>query len=225
MNDLDFFTAMRLLEEMTGTFWRPLTKHLFFVAQDTSQKRKEYGVSVVRTILLPASATPDQLTEMLRMVREVTGITRSDLDTRSRTLTLRASPQALAVASSLIEDLEKPVGELVLEIEVLEVDRTYARHAGNSATPDSADLLTQQSGSGSGGDGVAGIDRGSDAGVRPAEFAFGVDDDANRDPAQLRKHRRGFADPAASCVWRRGDDFSVYPAGGNGEFSGTCCRW
>lgn len=130
MNDLDFFTAMRLLEEMTGTFWRPLTKHLFFVAQDTSQKRKEYGVSVVQTILLPASASPDQMTEMLRMVREVTGITRSDLDTRSRTLTLRASPQALAVASSLIEDLEKPVGELVLEIEVLEVDRTYMRMLG-----------------------------------------------------------------------------------------------
>lgn len=130
MNDLDFYTAMRLLGEVTGTFWRPLTKHLFFVAQDTAQKRKEYGVSVVRTILLPASATPDQLTEMLRMVREVTGITRSDLDTRSRTLTLRASPQALAVASSLIEDLEKPVGELVLEIEVLEVDRTYARMLG-----------------------------------------------------------------------------------------------
>lgn len=130
MNDLDFFTAMRLLEEMTGTFWRPLTKHLFFVAQDTSQKRKEYGVSVVQTILLPASATPDQMTEMLRMLREVTGITRSDLDTRSRTLTLRASPQALAVASSLIEDLEKPVGELVLEIEVLEVDRTYMRMLG-----------------------------------------------------------------------------------------------
>jgi Bacterial type II and III secretion system protein/FG-GAP-like repeat len=130
MIDLDFYTAMRLLEEMTGTFWRPLTKHLFFVAQDTSQKRKEYGVSVVQTILLPASATPDQMTEMLRMVWELTGIARSDLDTRSRTLTLRASPQALAVASSLIEDLEKPVGELVLEIEVLEVDRTYARMLG-----------------------------------------------------------------------------------------------
>jgi type II/III secretion system protein/VCBS repeat protein len=130
MSDLDFFTATRLLGEMTGTFWRPLTKHLFFVAQDTAQKRKEYAVSVVRTILLPASETPDQMTEILRMVREVTGITRSDLDTHSRTLTLRASPQALAVASSLIEDLEKPVGELVLEVEVLEVDRTFERILG-----------------------------------------------------------------------------------------------
>jgi type II secretory pathway component GspD/PulD (secretin) len=130
ISDVDFFTAMRILGEMTGTFWRPLTKHLFFVTEDTPQKRKDYDVSVVRTVLLPASDTPEQMTEMLRLVREVTGITRSDLDTRTGTLTMRASPHALAVATDLIEDLQKPLGELVLEIEVLEVDRSYARDLG-----------------------------------------------------------------------------------------------
>ena len=127
---VDFPTAMRLLGEMTGTFWRPLGKRLFFVAQNTPQKRKDYDVSVVRTILLPASETQDQMTEMLRLVREMAGIPRSDLDVKSRTLTLRASPQAMAVATDLIDNLEQPGGELVLEIEVLEVDKNYARQLG-----------------------------------------------------------------------------------------------
>jgi hypothetical protein len=70
------------------------------------------------------------MTEMLRMVRDITGITRSDLDTPSRTITLRASPQAIAVASDLISNLEQPTGEVVLEIEVLEVDRNRARQLG-----------------------------------------------------------------------------------------------
>ena len=48
----------------------------------------------------------------------------------SGTITMRASPQAIAVATRLLEDLEKPVGELVFEIEVLEVDRNYARELG-----------------------------------------------------------------------------------------------
>lgn len=130
LNDVDFPTAARLLGDMTGTFWRPLTSRLFFVTDNTPQKRKEYDASVVRTILLPSSETPEQMTEMLRMVRDITGITRSDLDTRSRTITLRASPQAIAVASDLIGDLEQPTGEVVLEIEVLEVDRNRARQLG-----------------------------------------------------------------------------------------------
>ncbi len=130
MTGLDFPTALRVLGQMTGTFWRPLTKHLFIVAEDTAQKRKDYDISIVRTILLPASETKDQMTEVLRLVREIAGITRSDLDVSSGTLTLRASPQAMAIATSVIEDLEKPGGELVLEIEILEVDRTYARELG-----------------------------------------------------------------------------------------------
>ena len=130
IDDLDFPTALRLLGEETGTFWRPLTRHLFLVAEDTSQKRKDYELSVVRTVVLPASESPEQMTEIFRLVREIGGITRAELDTRTGTITMRASPQAIAVATGLIEDLENPAGELVLEIEVLEVDRNYARQLG-----------------------------------------------------------------------------------------------
>jgi hypothetical protein len=141
IGDLDFPTAARLLGNMTGTFWRPLSQRLFFVAEDTPQKRREYQASLVRTILLPASETPDQMTQTLRLIREIAGITRSDLDTRSRTLTLRASPRAIAVATDLIDELEKPVGELILEIEILEVDRNQARQLG-IVPPQSARIFT-----------------------------------------------------------------------------------
>ncbi|HEY0702606.1 MAG TPA: FG-GAP-like repeat-containing protein [Candidatus Acidoferrales bacterium] len=130
LNDVDFSTAMRVLGEATGTFWRPLTSHLFFVVQDTSQKRKDYEVSIARTVLLPNSETPEQMTELTRLIREVAGITRTDLDNKSRTITMRASPQAMAIATGIIDDLERPAPELVLEIEVLEVDKSHQRDLG-----------------------------------------------------------------------------------------------
>jgi hypothetical protein len=43
---------------------------------------------------------------------------------------MRASPQAIAVASGVIDDLDRPVGELVLEMEILEMDRNYAEQLG-----------------------------------------------------------------------------------------------
>ena len=138
---VDFPTAMRLLGVITGTFWVPRTNGLFFVAEDTPLKRKDYDASMVRTVLLPSSETPEQMTEMLRTVREITGITRADLDMRTRTLTLRASPRAIAVAADLIENLEQPVGELVLEIEILEIDHNIARQLGITP-PQSATVFT-----------------------------------------------------------------------------------
>ena len=40
VDDVDFPTAMRLLGDMTGTFWRPLAKHLFFVSAGHAAKTK-----------------------------------------------------------------------------------------------------------------------------------------------------------------------------------------
>jgi hypothetical protein len=141
VEDVDFPTAIRLLGNETATFWRPLSARLFFVADSNTQKRKDFEPSVIRTVLLPASETPDQMTEMVRMVRDVTGITRTQLDTANRTITLRASPRAVALATDLIDDLEKPTGELILEIEILEVDRTNAQDLGITP-PTSATAFT-----------------------------------------------------------------------------------
>jgi len=154
LQDIDFATALRVLGQATGTFWKPLTKRLFFVAPSTTQKRKDYEVSIVRTVLLASSETNEQMTELSRLVREIAGITRTDLDTKSRTLTMRASPQAMAVATGIIEDLERPPDELILEIEVMEVDRNNNLDAGltgpQTATiysiPSNAAQLVQQGG-------------------------------------------------------------------------------
>ena len=85
------------------------------------------------------------MTETLRVVRDITGITRANLDTNARTITLRASPQAVAVASGLIDDLQKPTGELILEMEVLEVDRDYARKLGHHAAAERARSMSLNS--------------------------------------------------------------------------------
>jgi Bacterial type II and III secretion system protein/FG-GAP-like repeat len=156
IDDVDFPEAMRLVGELTGTFWQPLTKRLFFVAEDTPAKRSAYEISVMRTMLLPASDTADEMTQISRVVRDIAGITRSELNTSSHSLTLRASPHAMAIASDLIDDLDKPASELVLEIEVLEVDRNYA-HTVGITPPQSAQVFSvtpqevqeaQQSGAG-----------------------------------------------------------------------------
>jgi type II secretory pathway component GspD/PulD (secretin) len=130
LNSADFYTAMRALGDMTGTFWRPLTKRLFFVAEDTPAKRREYDLSVVRTVELPDDETPNDMTEVLRVMREIAGITRAQLNLAAHTITMRASPQAISVAAQLLDELEQAHGQLVIEMEILEVDRNTATQFG-----------------------------------------------------------------------------------------------
>ena len=139
LDNVDFNTAVSLLGSTTGTFWTPINETLMFVAPDTTEKRRQFGLQAEQTFPLPSSASPEDMTEVLRMLREVTGSTRIDLDTRSRTITMRDSPERLTLAAELIHQVDRARGELMLEIELLEVDRNKAQELG--ITPPSSARL------------------------------------------------------------------------------------
>ena len=130
LDSVDFNIAMSLLGSTTGTFWTPVSDTQLFVAPDTLEKRRQFGLQAEQTFALPSSANPEEMTELLRMLREITGATRVDLDTSSHTITMRDSPERLALASKLIRQIDRARGELMLEIELLEVDRNKARQLG-----------------------------------------------------------------------------------------------
>src|SRR3989441_11914282 len=130
VDEVDFYTGMSLLGTQSATFWRPVNPTLMFVAPDTPEKRRQYGLEAEQTFPLSAAVGPEDVTEMLRVLRDITGGTRIDIDTRSRTITMRDTPERLALAGQLIEQLERARGEVMLEIEFLAVDRNKARALG-----------------------------------------------------------------------------------------------
>src|SRR3989441_212480 len=138
---VDFATAMTVLGQETRTFWKALDAHTFFVAENTPAKRHEYAPVIVRTILLSAATTPEGMTETVRLLREIVGITHAELDTRTRTLTLRDSAENVALGVALLQEIERARGELMLEIEILEVNRNMARQLGITP-PTTAQVIT-----------------------------------------------------------------------------------
>jgi hypothetical protein len=141
LDDVDFFTAVAVLSAQSATFWRPLNPTLMFVTPDTLEKRRQYGPEAEQTFPLSGTASPEDVTEMLRVLREITGATHIELDTRSRTITIRDTPERLAVDGELIRQVEKARGEVMLEIELLEVDRNTAQKLGVQ-TPSKAQLFS-----------------------------------------------------------------------------------
>ena len=79
-DDVDFSTALKILGVQTGTFFRALTSNLLFVAQDNAEKRRQYAAQAKQTFVLPASVGTEEMTELVRVLREMTGSTRVELD-------------------------------------------------------------------------------------------------------------------------------------------------
>jgi tetratricopeptide (TPR) repeat protein len=127
---VDFATMMGLVGTETGTFWSPVDATTFFVAPDTQQKRRDVLPIVEQTFILSDTVSPEEVTDLQRALREISGTTHIDLDTRSRTITVKDTPQTVALAGELIRQLGQARGEVMLEIEILEVDRNRAKQLG-----------------------------------------------------------------------------------------------
>jgi Flp pilus assembly secretin CpaC len=130
IDGVDFYTAMQLLGAQSKTFYRVVNSALIFVAADTIEKRREYAAEVEQTFPVDAAVAPEDLTEMMRVIREIANITRINMDTKTRSLTLRDSADKVALAGQLIHELEQGRRDVMLDIQLLEVDRTKARTLG-----------------------------------------------------------------------------------------------
>jgi Flp pilus assembly secretin CpaC len=130
VNDVDFYTAMELLGAESKTFYRAVNPTLMFVAEDSIAKRREYADQVEQTFRLDNTVAPEDLTEMVRVVREISNSTHITIDTANHSLTVRESADKVALAGQLIKELEQSRRDVMLEIELLEVDRNKARSLG-----------------------------------------------------------------------------------------------
>lgn len=130
MDEVDFATASRVLAEQTGTFVRPLSASLFFVAADTPEKRKAYELEIEQTFNLPSSVDAGEVTEIVRAVRELTGVQHIQPSLATHSVTIRDTVQRVQLAGQIIHEVEQGRGEVLLEIDLLEVDRKKASKIG-----------------------------------------------------------------------------------------------
>jgi len=141
LTDVDFDTAINILAAETYTFWHALNTKSFFVAADTTEKRKAYDPEIEQTFLLPASVEASEITDLTRAVRELTGTQHIQQSVAAHTITMRDTVARVQLASALIHQMERARGEVLLEIDLLEVDRSLATKMGITP-PSSVQAIT-----------------------------------------------------------------------------------
>jgi type II secretory pathway component GspD/PulD (secretin) len=130
LEEVDFFTAMKIMGIETGTFWVPVDSGRFLVAADTTEKRRELDPELEQTFALPSSNGSAEMGEVVRTIRELTGIAHVSQSIGSNSITVRGPVDRVRLAGQIVRNLEHAPGEVLLEIDLLEVDRTNARNLG-----------------------------------------------------------------------------------------------
>ena len=112
--------ALAAVSSATRNFYKVTAQRTVTVIPDTAAKRREYEEEVVRTFYLSNA----DLKETIDLLRIVVDARRIAPLTATNALTIKDTPERVAAAGRIIQAIDKARPEVVIDVELLEVDRT-----------------------------------------------------------------------------------------------------
>ncbi len=157
--------ALDIIRLESKTFWRPVTPNTIFVAQDNPSKRKELEQNVVKTFYLSNLTQPTEVQDVTNTLRTVLEIQRVQQLPAEGAIVVRGTPDQLAMAQKIIDDLDKAKPEVIIDVAILQVNRDKAHTLGinppTSATVSLQNNFTSTSTTGTTGTGATGTTSGT----------------------------------------------------------------
>ena len=142
LNGVTLEEALQITALESKTFWRPVTGNTIFVAQDNPAKRKELEQSVLKTFYLQNLSQPTELQDVVNAIRAVLDVQRVQQLLSQNALVVRGTPDQIALAEKLVDDLDKARPEVIIDIAVMQVSKDKSRTLGLSP-PTSATVALQ----------------------------------------------------------------------------------
>ncbi len=142
LNGVTLEEALEITALESKTFWRPVTPNTIFVAQDSPAKRKELEQSVLKTFYLSNISQPTELQDVVNAIRAVLDVQRVQQLLSQNALVVRGTPDQIALAEKLVDDLDKPRPEVIIDIAIMQISRDRSKTLGINP-PSSATVQLQ----------------------------------------------------------------------------------
>ena len=130
LNNVTLEEALEIISFETKTFWRPVTPNTIFVAQDNPAKRKELEQNVIKTFYLSNLSQPTELQDVVNAMRTILEVSRIQQLPSQGAIVVRGTPDQVALAQKLVDDLDKAKPEVLIEVAVMQVSRDKAHTLG-----------------------------------------------------------------------------------------------
>jgi general secretion pathway protein D len=118
LNNIDFQKALETLLRQENHFYKVIDDHTMLIAADNPQNRKTYEDLVIRTFFL----SNGDVTEVSNALRSLLQTTRISINKAENSITLRDTADKVAIAEKIIEQNDKQLAEVVVDVELLQID-------------------------------------------------------------------------------------------------------
>jgi general secretion pathway protein D len=118
--------ALDILMLQTKNFYKVIDEATLLIAPDTRQKRQEYEDQVIRTFFLSNGDTK-QVVTLLRSLLQSRQIAENP---ELNSVAIKDTPDKVAIAERIINANDKSKGEVLVDVELLEINRSIVKNLG-----------------------------------------------------------------------------------------------
>lgn len=134
ITQVDYRGALDVLQAATASFVIPLGSRAIMVAKDTVAKRNDLEQTVALVVRVPQVITTQELTEIVQVVRQATGVEKIAWETNDDEVVIRDRISRAAPAQALLEQLFSYRPEVMIDLELLQVSTSDMLNYGFTVT-------------------------------------------------------------------------------------------
>ncbi|HEY6373589.1 MAG TPA: type II and III secretion system protein [Candidatus Sulfotelmatobacter sp.] len=130
IDNVDFFTALKLVCQVSKTMWAALDAHQMLIATDNAENHKQFDRMSLRTFILPPHSTPQEATDIVTTLRNMFELKFVSSGQASDLVEVRGPQPLLEACSKLMEQLGNQRPQVMLDIRVYQINHQLTRNIG-----------------------------------------------------------------------------------------------
>jgi general secretion pathway protein D len=130
IDDVDFFTAVKLACQVSKTMWTALDTHQLLIAADNAENHRQFDRMSLRTFILPPHSTPQEATDLVTTMRNILELRFVSSGQAADTVEVRGPQPMLAACSQLLEQLSNQRPQVMLDVRVYQISHQLTRNIG-----------------------------------------------------------------------------------------------
>jgi tetratricopeptide (TPR) repeat protein len=130
VDDVDFFTALKLACEVSKSMWAALDAHQMLIAANNVENHRQFDRMSLRTLILPPHSTPQEATDLVNAMRNMFDLRFVSSGQTSDTVELRGPQPLLQACSKLLEQLSNERPQVMLDVRVYQINHQLTRNIG-----------------------------------------------------------------------------------------------
>jgi general secretion pathway protein D len=130
VDNVDFFTALKLACQVSKNMWAPLGSRQFLVAEDKPENHRQFDRMVLRTFVLPAHSTPQESTDLVTTMRNMFDLKFVSSGQSADTVEVRGPQAAVDACATLMEQLSQERPQVMFDVRVYQISHQLTRNIG-----------------------------------------------------------------------------------------------